>query len=141
MRRYNDKKGKPIIRKLSEKAVTAASGKKRKFEIRRFSIHSNITSFYIKIPEEEDEDSFKQQNKTLKQEGKKQAKYRNRALAGELMAQTFSMRRNKIEEKEVPLSELLAEFPLLKDPHEVQGCYKKITTYIQYYFSFTLGDS
>ncbi|XP_065892663.1 uncharacterized protein [Dysidea avara] len=35
------------------------------------------------------------------------------------MAQTFSMRRNKIEEKEVPPSELLAEFPLLKDPHEV----------------------
>ena len=77
LRRYNDKKGKPIIRKLSEKAVTAASGMKRKFEVRRYSIHSNITYFYIKIPEEEDEDSFKQQNKTLKHEGKKQTKYRS----------------------------------------------------------------
>ena len=116
MRRYSDKKGKPIIRKLSEKAVTTASGKKRKFEVRRFSIHSNITSFYIKIPEEEDEDSFKQQNKTLKHEGKKQAKYRNRALVGELMAQTFSMRRNKIEEKEVPPVRIVGRVPIAEGP-------------------------
>ncbi|XP_065908764.1 uncharacterized protein [Dysidea avara] len=68
------------------------------------------------IPEEEDEDSFKQQNKTLKHEGKKQAKYRNRALVGELMAQTFSMRRNKIEEKEVPPVRIVGRVPIAEGP-------------------------
>ena len=41
----------------------------------------------------------------LQSEGKKQPQYINRALVGELMSQTFAMRRMKIEEKTLPFYE------------------------------------